>query len=161
MIGYTGRQTLLLLLGHHRHHLTRFFVVVTDEKPSSVPNEMEVEPEAEVSNADLLHDAVKSTRETAMDTGYGKDHHDDYHPSYDEDDEDNYMADRAIKQERDADGMDAGKKECLKQFHKEIKNVLEREIVDILNEGTKQQLLALHGIGKKRAELIIQVCRSF
>ena len=35
--------------------------------------------------------------------------------------------------------------------------MLEAEIIDILNEGSKAQLLALHGIGKKRADLILQV----
>lgn len=39
----------------------------------------------------------------------------------------------------------------------EIKNVLEAEIVEILNQGSSKQLLKLHGIGKKRADHILQV----
>lgn len=42
----------------------------------------------------------------------------------------------------------------------EIKNVLEAEIVEILNTGTMKQLLKLSGIGKKRAEHIMQVSSS-
>lgn len=42
----------------------------------------------------------------------------------------------------------------------EIKNVLEAEIVEILNQGAAKQLLKLHGIGKKRADLILQVRRE-
>jgi DNA uptake protein ComE-like DNA-binding protein len=45
---------------------------------------------------------------------------------------------------------------CLMKLNAEIKNVLEREIVDVLNEGTREQLMALHGIGPKRADLIIE-----
>lgn len=35
--------------------------------------------------------------------------------------------------------------------------MLEAALLETLNMGSKEQLLALHGIGKKRAELILEV----
>ena len=42
----------------------------------------------------------------------------------------------------------------------EAKGVLEAALLETLNTGSKEALLALHSIGKKRAELILEV-RSF
>lgn len=42
--------------------------------------------------------------------------------------------------------------------HQEAKGVLEAALLETLNAGSTEALLALHGIGKKRAELILEVC---
>jgi len=39
--------------------------------------------------------------------------------------------------------------------NREVKNLLERQVVDILNNGTVTQLMTLHGIGAKRAQYIV------
>jgi len=136
--------------------------MITDPSSSSasssgavIANEESVEPEPEATDADVLHDAMKNTTIRGSSRMDSDDHHhqyddDYYHPGgYDDDD---MMVD-----EVEGEGEYGDKKECLKHLHREMKNVLEREVVDILNEGSRKQLLGLHGIGKKRADLIIQV----
>jgi hypothetical protein len=44
----------------------------------------------------------------------------------------------------------------IKDLQKEIQHVLATTILKIINTGTHTQLLSLHGIGKKRAELILE-----
>ena len=45
-------------------------------------------------------------------------------------------------------------KSCLAVLNREIRNALERQIVDVLNYGDLDALLSLHGVGPKRAGYI-------
>ena len=55
---------------------------------------------------------------------------------------------------------DRTSQKAAEDLNTEIKNLLERKLVDCLNEGSKAALMTLAGIGEKRAGLILNYRKS-
>ena len=44
-------------------------------------------------------------------------------------------------------------------INREVKNLIERQVVDVLNCGSKEDLMELHGVGPRRVEYIMGEAR--